>query len=90
MRNKHQKDQRSWVCLHLPSLEADLAYFEARLILIGKPETQYQHAQQKIYETLEKSMREMIDRLDCGTRDASAKGFSKDEKARLRKNSASG
>ena len=75
MRNKHQKDQRSWVCLHLPSMEADLAYFEARLILLGQPDTAYQHAQQKIYETLEKSMRDMIDRLDCGTREIKTKGF---------------
>jgi hypothetical protein len=44
-------------------LEADLAYFGARLELVGSPETQYQAAQLKVYRALAKSLEETLQRL---------------------------
>jgi len=41
---------------HAPSvseLEADVAYFDARLTLLGKPSTCYQKAQEVVYRMLE-------------------------------------
>ena len=41
---------------HVPSLselEADVAYFDARLSLLGKPVTCYQKAQEVVYRMLE-------------------------------------
>lgn len=34
-------------------LEADVAYFDARLSMLGQPSTQYQKAQAKAYQVLE-------------------------------------
>ena len=34
-------------------LEADVAYFDARLSMLGQPSTQYQKAQVKAYQVLE-------------------------------------
>jgi len=45
------------------SLEADVAYFGARLEMVGKPETSYQLAQLKVFQSLEKSMEETLKRL---------------------------
>lgn len=40
----------------IPSLEADLAYFEARLSLVGSlPDSLYQRAQQRAYQALEQA-----------------------------------
>ncbi|MFC1603076.1 hypothetical protein ACFL3U_05875 [Pseudomonadota bacterium] len=41
---------------HVPSLselEADVAYFDARLSLLGKPTTYYQKTQEVVYRMLE-------------------------------------
>ncbi len=45
------------------SLEADLAYFGARLELVGEPETRYQAAQLKVYRALEAALEENLKRL---------------------------
>lgn len=45
------------------SLEADLAYFGARLELVGEPETRYQAAQLKVYRALESALHENLKRL---------------------------
>ncbi|MES9992991.1 MAG: fumarate hydratase [Candidatus Thiodiazotropha sp.] len=45
------------------SLEADLAYFGARLELVGEPETSYQAAQLKVYKALEAALEENLKRL---------------------------
>lgn len=45
------------------SLEADLAYFGARLELVGEPETRYQAAQLKVYKALEAALDENLKRL---------------------------
>ena len=48
----------------IPSLEADLAFFEARLSLLhGRPDSLYQRAQLRIYHALEQSMHERLDGL---------------------------
>ena len=45
------------------ALEADLAYFGARMELVGTPETYYQEAQMKVYRVLAKSLEETLQRL---------------------------
>jgi hypothetical protein len=45
------------------ALEADVAYFNARLELVGNPTTTYQRAQVKVYRLLVKAMEEMLGRL---------------------------
>jgi hypothetical protein len=52
-----------WQNLSISSLEADIAYFEARVELVGKPETFHQEAQLKTYQALESAMRETLARL---------------------------
>ena len=52
-----------WSNLSISSLEADVAYFEARVVLVGEPETLYQVAQLKTYRELEKAMIETLARL---------------------------
>jgi len=52
-----------WRNLSISSLEADIAYFEARVELVGKPETYHQEAQLKAYQALEMAMRETLARL---------------------------
>lgn len=48
----------------IPSLEADLAFFEARLSLLqGRPDSLYQRAQLRIYGALEQAMHERLDGL---------------------------
>ena len=50
------KNKDSHLELRVSALEADLAYFAARLALIGNPVTQHQRAQVKTYRALEKSL----------------------------------
>jgi len=45
------------------ALEADLAYFGARLELVGNPVTLYQEAQLKAYQVLAKSLEDTLQRL---------------------------
>ncbi len=52
-----------WRNLSISSLEADIAYFEARVELVGKPETYHQEAQIKTYQALDIAMRETLARL---------------------------
>jgi hypothetical protein len=51
------------VNLNTISLEADVAYFGARLELVGDPETRYQAAQLKVYKVLESALDENLKRL---------------------------
>ncbi len=51
-----KKKQAEEARKHLPSvseLEADVAYFDARLSLLGRPATVYQKAQEVVYRMLE-------------------------------------
>lgn len=52
-----------WSNLSISSLEADVAYFEARVVMVGEPETVHQMAQLKAYRELEKAMIETLARL---------------------------
>lgn len=52
-----------WSNLSVSALEADIAYFEARLELVGEPETIHQNAQMKTYQALEKTMIETLAKL---------------------------
>jgi hypothetical protein len=45
------------------SLEADVAYFGARLEMVGKPRSSYQAAQLKVFQSLEQSIGETLQRL---------------------------
>jgi hypothetical protein len=45
------------------SLEADVAYFGARLELVGEPHTRYQAAQLKVYKALEEALVDNLKRL---------------------------
>ncbi|MES9816816.1 MAG: fumarate hydratase [Candidatus Thiodiazotropha sp.] len=58
-----QENNKLRVNLNPISLEADLAYFGARLELVGEPETQYQAAQLKVYKALEAALEENLKRL---------------------------
>ncbi|MBT3047483.1 MAG: fumarate hydratase [Candidatus Thiodiazotropha sp.] len=58
-----QESNKLRVNLNPISLEADLAYFGARLELVGEPETSYQAAQLKVYKALEAALEENLKRL---------------------------
>jgi hypothetical protein len=60
------------------SLEADLAYFGARLELVGEPETHYQAAQLKVYRALEAALEENLKRLRKKESKSKAKKKKKD------------
>lgn len=54
------------VNLNPVSLEADIAYFGARLELVGEVQTRYQAAQRKAYQALEVALEETLTRLKGG------------------------
>jgi hypothetical protein len=58
-----QESRRLRVDLNTTSLEADVAYFGARLELVGEPQTRYQAAQLKVYKALEEALHENLNRL---------------------------
>ena len=49
--------------LRVSALEADLAYFAARLAIIGRPMTMHQRAQMKAYRALEQTLGNILKRL---------------------------
>lgn len=58
-----QENTRLRVDLNPISLEADVAYFGARLELVGEPHTRYQAAQLKVYRALEAALGDNLKRL---------------------------
>jgi hypothetical protein len=48
-------DERKRRRVRLAKLEADMAYFQARLELIGEPESTNQMAQRKVFKLLHKT-----------------------------------
>jgi hypothetical protein len=58
-----QESSRLRVNLNPISLEADVAYFGARLELVGEPHTRYQAAQLKVYKALEEALADNLKRL---------------------------
>ncbi len=53
-------NERTRLRIRLADLEADLAYFQARLEILGEPETPNQLAQRKLFKLLHKSLGEMV------------------------------
>jgi hypothetical protein len=68
--NQPSKDEKSgsWLILDKHVLEADLAFFAARLELLGRPSTVYQHAQRRTFEILQTNLGETLNRLQRRTR----------------------
>ena len=63
MRKEAKKDTR-WNQLSISQLEADIAYFEARLALLeAEPKSYYQLAQTHAYRELEKVLNAVLNRL---------------------------
>lgn len=58
-----RETNRLRVDLNPISLEADVAYFGARLELVGEPHTRYQAAQLKVYRALESALGDNLKRL---------------------------
>ena len=58
-----QDNSQLRVNLNPVALEADVAYFSARLELVGNPETRYQVAQLKVYQVLADALAENLQRL---------------------------
>jgi hypothetical protein len=56
-----------WKDLDIPALEADVAYFEARLSLVNHhPDSLYQRAQLRAYSALEDSLSGALETLRRG------------------------
>lgn len=55
--NEYERSVRG---ARLASLEADVAYFQARLEIIGEPQTANQLAQLKVFKLLKKSLGDTI------------------------------
>jgi len=56
-------DRNVWGRFSLSGIEADLAYFEARLELIGTPRTSNQKAQVETFRFLRQAMGDILNRL---------------------------
>ena len=62
--DKPSHSRFSWSDLSISSLEADIAYFDARLTLLNeKPASYYQDAQIRAYRELETILGEHLQRL---------------------------
>ena len=66
-----ERPQGIWGRLSVTALEADLAYFNARLELIGTPTTLNQKAQLATFRLLIQSLTRILHRLRRRTSDAS-------------------
>ena len=53
-------DERARRRIRLARLEADVAYFQARLEILGEPQSMNQLAQRKVFKLLHKSVGEKI------------------------------
>ena len=53
MKRDEPEKQEEQAAPSVSELEADVAYFDARLSMLGQPSTQYQKAQVKAYQVLE-------------------------------------
>jgi len=63
--DNNTKRNKEWAKVSISSLEADVAYFDARLALLGEDiESQYQYAQLKAYKELERILAEILARLE--------------------------
>jgi len=63
------QEKEQWVKLSVSALEADVAYFDARLALLaGKPSSCHQDAQIRVYQELERVLSERLRNLNPGSR----------------------
>lgn len=58
-----ETDRRLRITFRVSALEADVAYFQARLALLGKPSTLHERAQYNAYRTMEELLRATLRRL---------------------------
>jgi hypothetical protein len=65
-----KKESNGWARLNISTLEADVAYFDARLALLeGQPDSYHREAQIKAYQELEQVLSGMLLRLQgCQSR----------------------
>ncbi|MCW8944276.1 MAG: hypothetical protein OQL27_05835 [Sedimenticola sp.] len=64
MPQSEKKEKKKWARLTVSSLEADVAYFDARLAMLGQhKESYYQLAQYRAYTELERVLTEILGRL---------------------------
>ncbi|MCW8906404.1 MAG: hypothetical protein OQL28_04080 [Sedimenticola sp.] len=67
MQQRDSKSREKWARFSISSLEADVAYFDARLALLNKKNATYhQLAQVKAYTELERVLSRMLARLKGG------------------------
>jgi hypothetical protein len=55
-----EEDERRRDRLRLARLEADMAYFQARLEIIGEPGSTNQMAQRKVFKLLHRTVAEVV------------------------------
>lgn len=66
MQESEKKQKKKWVRLTVSSLEADVAYFDARLALLNEKKTSYyQLAQLRAYTELERVLSDILARLQA-------------------------
>ncbi len=66
MQEPEKKQRKKWARLTVSSLEADVAYFDARLALLNEKKTSYyQLAQLRAYTELERVLSEILRRLQA-------------------------
>ena len=74
------QEREQWIKVSVSALEADVAYFDARLALLsGKPSSYYQEAQIKAYKELGRVLSEMLQNLNAGSRIESEGGIEVEE-----------
>ncbi|MCW8890272.1 MAG: hypothetical protein OQL20_06410 [Sedimenticola sp.] len=66
MPHSGKNEKKKWARLSVSSLEADVAYFDARLAMLGQhKESYYQLAQYRAYSELERVLKEILGRLQA-------------------------
>lgn len=66
MQEQEKKQKKKWARLTVSSLEADVAYFDARLALLNEKKTSYyQLAQLRAYTELERVLSDILSRLQA-------------------------